>query len=218
MCMLHFVIKGMFLVLFSGKFKFAFLGLATAVGLCATVPAQAALIVNGDFETGSFSSDWTTTGIVAVQATPYFGFDVGYGHYFAVFNAGTDATPNGVLSQTISTVAGTNYVLVFDYGAGGAGQSITASALTGTGQMLATESVFRNSPALQAFTLNFAATSNSTTIRFTDNPANNTVNADGGIDNVSVTASPVPEPASLALLGLAAAGIVTARRRGRQAG
>ena len=215
--MLHLVIKGMFRVLFSRKFKFAFLGLATAAGLCAAVPAQAALIVNGDFETGSFAG-WTATGIIGVQATPYFGFDVGYGHYFAVFNAGTDATPNGVLSQTISTVAGTNYVLVFDYGAGGAGQSITASALTGTGQMLATESVFRNSPALQAFTLNFAATSNSTTIRFTDNPANNTVNADGGIDNVSVTASPVPEPASLAMLGFGAAGIVIARRRERKAG
>lgn len=202
------------------KVKVAFLGLATAAGLCAATPARAALIANGDFETGSFSG-WTATGLVAVQATPYFGFNHGeYGSYFAVFNAGTNATPNGVLSQTISTVAGTNYVLVFDYGAGGSGQSMTASAFSGMGELLATESVFSNTPARQAFLLNFAAISTSTTIKFTDNPANNTYNSDGGIDNVSVTSSlsaSVPEPGSLALLCFGAAGAVTARRRGRKA-
>ncbi|MBC7636015.1 MAG: PEP-CTERM sorting domain-containing protein [Acetobacteraceae bacterium] len=198
------------------KVKFPFLGLATAAGLCAATPARAALIANGDFETGSLSG-WTATGLVAAQATPYFGFNHGdYGSYFAVLNAGTNATPNGVLSQTISTVAGTNYVLVFDYGANGAGQSVTASAFSGIGDLLATELVSSNTPARQAFLLNFAAISSSTTIKFTDNPTNNTYNADGGIDNVSVTAS-VPEPGSLALLCLGAAGVVTARRRGRKA-
>ncbi len=180
------------------------------------MPARAALVVNGDFETGSLSG-WTATGNVVAQATPFFGFNNSdYGSYFAVFNAGNDAAPNGVLSQTISTVVGTNYVLSFDYGANGHGQSMNASAYSDIGDALATELVFSNTAVRQGFLLNFAATSTGTTIRFTDNPSNNTIDADGGVDNVSVTAS-VPEPGSLALLCFGAAGVVNARRRGRKA-
>ena len=197
-------------------YRFSVIGLATLAGLCAALPAQANLITNGDFESGALSS-WMSTGDVVIIHLPYFGLsEPTYGQYSAAFNGGNFA-PNGVLYQTISTVAGISYIVAFNYVDNyyiyGISQSITASAQTGEGQIRSSQS-YTSSVPTQPYSLNFTAISSTTTINFTDNPGNDTINHDGILDNVSVNiATAVPEPSSLALLFFGAAGIVTMRRR-----
>ena len=192
------------------------IGLATLAGLCAALPARASLITNGDFETGTLSS-WMSTGNVGIAALPYFGLnEPTYGQYSAAFNGG-DSVPNGVLYQIISTVAGTSYTVVFNYVdnayAYEYSQLITASAQTGEGQILSSQS-YTSSVPTQPYSLDFTATSSTTTINFADNPGNYTGSQDGILDNVSVNiATAVPEPSSLALLVFGVAGIVTMHRR-----
>jgi hypothetical protein len=184
--------------------KTAFAGLA--LGLLASASAQAGIIQNGDFETGSLSS-WTAAGNVTYTSVPFFGegTTAADGNYFAVFNAG-NATPNGVLSQSFAAIGGTRYLLAYNYGAnGGAIQSITAAIKDASGNVVASQ--FSTLPAvsgnLAAFSLSFVATNTQTlTLSFTDYAANPTNSTDGFLDNVAVTA--VPEPSSLALLGMGA--------------
>lgn len=197
-------------------YRLSVIGLVTLAGLCAALPARANLITNGDFETGTLSS-WMSTGNVGIAAMPYFGLsEPTYGNYSASFNGG-DSVPNGVLYQTISTVAGTSYTVAFNYVdnayASGNSQSITTSAQDGAGQTLSSQS-YTSSVPTQPYSLNFTAISSTTTISFADYPDNNTVSQDGILDNVSVNiATAVPEPSSLALLVFGATGVVTMRRR-----
>lgn len=199
--------------------------LAVAGMALAALPASAnTLITNGDFGSGTFSG-WTTTGQVDIAATPYFGFNSpAWGNYFAAFNSG-NMPADGTLYQAIATTAGKAYSLTFDYGVnyydrgdGSLGQSIMASVLDSTTQnVLATTSVFSNSVALVTSTLNFVATSNSSIIKFTDDPSNNSYNVDGGIDYVSVTdavTAAVPEPTTWAMMfaGLGVIGLAMRRR------
>ena len=197
-------------------YRLSVIGLATLAGLCAVLPAQANLITNGDFETGTLSS-WLSAGNVGIAALPYFGLsEPTYGQYSAAFNGG-ESVPNGVLYQTISTVAGVSYIVAFNYVdnayAYEYSQSITVSAQAGEDQILSSQSYTSSGPT-QPYSLNFTATSSTTTINFADNPGNNTYSQDGILDNVSVNiVTAVPEPSSLALLVFGAAGIVTMHRR-----
>jgi len=83
---------------------------ASAVALSVmAVPAQAALVVNGDFQTGNFTG-WTVSSDEDSNASVQMPFDGEEGDYRAVF-VGSGVSD---LAQTFATVAGSQYRLTFD--------------------------------------------------------------------------------------------------------
>ena len=178
--------------------------LLAASSLCLAMPsAQANLITNGGFETGNFSG-W-------VQGGSLDFFEVGAvashsGTYGAFFGSEDPADPN-ILTQTFATTSGQSYTLAYwlkQYASFG-GMSFSASI----DNWVSTLGDFGN----EAFdwtekSYSFVATSATTTLGF---------KAFNGpsfwyLDDVSVDASVVPEPGTLALLALGAAFLRTSRR------
>lgn len=172
--------------------------LLTILLLLAITNAHANLITNGSFETGDFTG-WTQGGNTNFTGvTNYFGYasSGSFGTFFGP--VGSD----GFISQTISTVAGHLYELSFWLRNEG-GRTNDFSALV-DGNIL--YSLVNIGPTVYVETiLGFTATSASTDIQFNfrNDPAF------WRFDNVSV----VPEPDSIALLGLGLASMGFVRRR-----
>jgi hypothetical protein len=171
----------------------------TGVGILnpAPTPTPTPTPAPGPFTNGSFESDytgWSHTGNQNIY-TPTLAPTTD-GTKGVQFN-GAQAFPNGVLSQTFLTTAGTVYNLNFDLGVfsyqSSAEQKVRVTVV-GSGTLLSQDiSVFGigTGTAFTPKAFTFTANSSSTTLSFTDlSPA--TQNIDLLLDNVRVTSGGPP--------------------------
>lgn len=156
-------------------FQYIYLILAILLGL---LTAAAAQLTNGDFASGL--AGWTATGSVypeTYQSRTLASFNG---------NAAMDAPNDGVMTQTVPTVAGTSYSVTFNLGA-------TGSAL-GPQRLQVGAEVFQidktQATQWQAKLYAFTATGAATTLVFKDVSAA-TNGIDLLLDDVVVTASVV---------------------------
>ena len=166
-------------------------GLTAALAAPAHAGPTLNLIQNGDFETGTLSP-WTASGNLAIANVPYFGggSTATDGRNMVAFNGGNQPS-NGVLAQTFATVAGVQYTVSYSYGTNnGTQQSITASVADNLSTTLTSQftTSVAGSRSLSPSSFVFTADTASSTLSFTYFSGNPTVNTDGLLDNVSVTA------------------------------
>jgi hypothetical protein len=146
--------------------------------------SRADLIVNGDFETGTFTP-WTVDAgphldAIGLQSPPYLyaGTAAKDGNDMAIFNNGSPA--GGSIAQTFSTVSGTRYSVHYDYGTtgttGSETQTVDVSVLGANGSTVlhsenqtASNNLGESSQTpqpLNTFTFTFVADGNQATLVF----------------------------------------------------
>lgn len=186
---------------FSARLKQLTLIATAALALGCLAASAQNLLVNGSFETGDLTG-WTAINNIpggphnAYPVAVHYAEGASDGIYAILFNSG-DTQPMGVLEQTFATVPGRQYTLSFDYAVFGAPipQSLVVEVSNSslTPQVATAVSIgFVIPPAFTTFTYTFTATATSSTLRFSDFPANFTVSEDGILDNVSVVAASPP--------------------------
>jgi hypothetical protein len=194
--------------------------------------AQANLLTNGSFESGAFVNQGNDTMSLAVGstvitgwtvvtdttawigATNPFGLSASNGSFFLDLTNYQAGAPFAGMSQTVATTPGATYSLAFDLGSStfwGRPDSITASAAA-TSQTFTAPSTGGNND-WQSVSMQFVASSATTTVRLQGASGINYI----GLDNVDVEfvsgPVPVPEPTTLAFLGLGLAGLAAWRCR-----
>ena len=206
---------------------FAISTLCLCLIFAATVSANQ--IMNGSFENGSYSNNgggysrldpgstaitnWVVGGYgldwhIIVGDDAHFGKNGVNGSQYAV-DLSLDYSPAGTISQTFATTPGTQYQLSFLLGAPWFDTAVTAS-VAGVSQTFYLSEQEQYGFPWQQETLNFIASGSSTTLLFES--------VQGGfwapvLDNVSVEAVGVPEPATMLLLGLGLVGLAGLRRK-----
>ena len=179
----------------------------TLVGAMCGPAAAASLVLNPGFETGDFTN-WTVTGdgIAIDTAFPNSGC------CDAVFTATTTDPDGGVLSQTLSTVAGKSYTLSFAVldEAGYNGDTFTVQfggfSATITGDEAAPPG---NLPSLYttfSFTVPAADILGGTKVLAFKGLNDPVSGIDWNLDDISVNAVATPEPSTWTLFVIAFAG------------
>lgn len=214
-----------------------------ALGVAAGSASAAELIVNGGFESGTFTHDtlFPTYETIAAGNTDLTGWTAGAGTSFVWGVNATDintfagagfvdltgvgdTVPHGIINQTISTVGGQQYTFsvytTLDPNAGTVGIDVTADAtaivLSGT---YGTWVGYSPSGAIwRQLTGTFIAADNSTIISIAGQAGSSFMI---GLDNVSVigpdVVGDVPEASTWALMILGFGAVGAAARRSRKA-
>ncbi len=197
--------------------------------LCATTfllssfAANANLIVNGGFESGSFSNTlanymvlnpgdtaltgWTIDQGVAWGLNPTDGFSASVGSGFVDLSGLGNRSPTGAMSQSVSTEVGGDYLFSIDL-FGGA----TSVFLNGIGLALVAGA---SSGGWTTYTSTYTAVSETTMISLRNRDgASSTVFVDEVVFSARSVA--VPEPGTIGLLGIGLLGLGLVRRRKNQ--
>uniref|UniRef100_Q479K7 Ice-binding protein C-terminal domain-containing protein n=1 Tax=Dechloromonas aromatica (strain RCB) TaxID=159087 RepID=Q479K7_DECAR len=178
----------------------------TAALMLASMGAQANLVTNGDFETGSLAG-WGQSGVGNNFVSGSFDGYTPFGNFAMYMGCVGNLCGN---TQTISTTAGASYLFEFDYGSDGARPNEFIANFGGATVFHTLNDTTNTRPGFTHESFLVTASSSSTVIEFLgrNDPAYQ------ALDNVSVTlANQVPEPGALSLLGLGLAGLGATRRR-----
>lgn len=135
-------------------------------------------LVNGDFSTND-STGWSFSGAGVLLV---YGSALG-------FNA-WDTTWGATASQTVTTEAGFSYFLeldAYEWGTGAGDHTLVVEVVDAFGAVVATETVLVTDGSSQVLTIPFTATSDDTTLRFSNPSSTETFRSDLKIDNISVT-------------------------------
>ncbi|MGD7651632.1 MAG: Ig-like domain-containing protein, partial [Verrucomicrobiales bacterium] len=165
-------------------------GLQNAILPNSTRAFTARSVIDGSFEDDG--QGWTVTGSSAIQAED----DATDGTKIVVFN-GNNTTPNGTLSQTVSTVAGQKYRLRFDVGINDYVNQVQTLKLEVTGNTLlvsVTEDMVGTGDGAAVWTakeVEFVADSAQATVEFED-VSTATTSTDLLLDNVRMNAASTP--------------------------
>lgn len=183
--------------------SFSLRSLSLLVVASAAVAAQANLINNGSFETGDLTG-WNVT-----SPDGFLFVDTGFSSEgnFAVFFGDLQASGGGSITQSIATVPGQKYTFSYDFAGDGDTPSGFEAKFGTTTVFSVTNPAFDLDYITQSYTV--TATSALTVVSFAGYDDDFFIN----LDNVSVTAQAVPEPASLAALGLGAVAVLRRRRK-----
>ena len=208
--------------------KVALIGATALAGLLLSGAAQAATVTNGSFEdTTGFTSaghpgddtdslgsglpGWTIANhnVAWIGPSNPFGLTASNGDYFLDLTDYTTGSPFGAVIQTISTVIGQHYELSFDLGSSSNyGIPAAITALVGiTGQTFT--STLGGTNNWEREVLSFIADGTSTTLILGGASGSNYI----GLDNVSVTATPLPASMVMFLTALVPLGFAGYRRK-----